>query len=812
MVVGVDGVAYCIVAGSNDVPGADNGSINELINYLGAGLGSCGGSRSGGSGGSRGGSSSGILSGGQAEQLHVSVGSRAVVAHVVYAAGGVILSVNGGGADGPIQIVAGSIVVPGIGGTSAGIQIAVAGAGVSHQVTAALITALDGVTAGGGSVEDPGAVIKIISVAGNTDNVAAVHGSGSGVAIVVGADAGVVVVGSGLVVVDSQICGAVYNEADEVLFTGGDGVGGYPLGSLGDGDVDGLRQNRLGLGGNGSGDRGGAGVDAGDGSGLTVGSGGNGGDVGVSRGPCNGVVVGVGGVSRDLNAIVLAHCHGGRGDGVAIVVGDVKADELNGLCIGEHCPIGSNGLSAVGIGGEGIGRAHDDGPCCAGAGGVSGIPVAVGALHGGDSLGNGSAVLHLSPEGGLILVIAGEGYGLRIAVNNSSACGKQSGTGGTLALFLHAFADSHPNEAVGKGAGSVVLDVTTVDTVEGPAVVSPTVGVVGGGQAGAAGQIQIRGIVGADAVTVGIVNDDALIGIVGGDGGTGGVGAGKGGQRAARSGCQRSSLGLVLIGEAGIGAVIGADEKYVCAGGAVGALGSLSPDLSGLGNSLHYLGGKAGDVRNVTYFVVITAAHAIRPEGEGVAIDIADGAFIDVGVDKSCLIDSHGSLGGGCARCEHLGLDLIEGSPDFLPMCFRLRTVDLIGGVFCHYGNGQNGNNHKSDKESSKDLLGLCHCVILLLRYKYERLFSHLSYFTSKNIYCPYQNSKKEYIIAVLLLFFILFHSFAKIHPAYLQSAYPAEILAMEWALSDMVRQMPNHCSSFTLNISVCFGRFICIR
>ena len=130
----------------------------------------------------------------------------------------------------------------------------------------------------------------------------------------------------------------------------------------------------------------------------------------------------------------------------------------NWLTRAEKLPVAGDCLSTVGIGWERIGRTHDDGICIA-----VWIVLAMVVDHGGKSLGNGGAVLHLCPECLLIQIVARERYGLRIAVYACGACGNERRSRGAVAVGLHALTDGHPNEAVGELFRYMILNIAAVD-------------------------------------------------------------------------------------------------------------------------------------------------------------------------------------------------------------------------------------------------------------------------------------------------------------------------------------------------------------
>ena len=502
------------------------------------------------------------------------------------------------------------------------------------------------------------------------------------------------------VVVNGQVGGAVGYEADEVGLTGGDGVNGYPLSSLGNGKSDGLGHDRLGLRGDGGGDGGVTDSLRLDRSGLAVGGRRYGGDAAVGGGPSNGVVVGVVRSGVDLGDLGLAHGQSQRGQSGAVGVGEGEALESDRLSIAEHGPIAVNSLMAVGIGGECINGAHYDGPRCAGAGGVSGIPGAERRSHVIERGGNGLALLHLVPESFLILVVAGEGYGLGIAVNNARAGSQQSGTGGAVAGLLHAFADSHPNHAVGKLTGDVVLDVTTIDVSSGAGGYGPTVVIVGGGYTGVGGQAEVGAAAGLSAV--GVVDNYALVGVVGRDGGTGSGSTGEHRAGAAHGLSEGGSLLLVLIGEAGILAVVRTYEQNV------DSLGAIGPGAEG--NDVNFA---CVALLGVTCSIVIEAVHAVYGESE---LDVAlpyHTALVDVAAVESCLISSRGYLGGSCLLVEGFSLNGLDLGPRVIEKLQLVSFSDVGVDGLGHRCYGEQCGDHNDCQDRAQELFKV-HVVILL--------------------------------------------------------------------------------------------------
>ena len=111
-------------------------------------------------------------------------------------------------------------------------------------------------------------------------------------------------------------------------------------------------------------------------------------------------------------------------------------------------PLAVDGLMGVGVGGIIVVLAHDNGISVA-----IGIVNAVSCDHGVIGIGEGLALLHMVPEGGLVQIVAGERDGLGIAVNHGAARVEQ---GLAKGIGHHALTDSHPY-AGGLHVGAVIL-------------------------------------------------------------------------------------------------------------------------------------------------------------------------------------------------------------------------------------------------------------------------------------------------------------------------------------------------------------------
>ena len=321
---------------------------------------------------------------------------------------------------------------------------------------------------------------------------------------------------------------------------------------------------------------------------------------------------------------------------------EAEGGQLNGLGGAEELPCAVNGLRGVGVGGEGIDAAHDGRVRIAVR-----IVNAVGVDHLGERVGNGRALLHAVPEQLFIEVVADEGDALGIAVNAACACFEQRFAGRAAAALLHALADRHPEHGVGKRLGNVVLDIAAVDPCFIAGVDSPAVLEVLGSDAGVGRQAEIAGL--AVLGTVAVVDDDALVDRVLRDRGSGRAGALYHCDAAARRVCDGLGFALVLVGEAGIMAVVGADEENVDVRSAARGFAAAGDDDGG------GFDGCGAVVDLVAQTVVIRAVHAadgeqeaVLAEGEAVLVDgcgvqdrtvngVDDFAAAEAGLERPCL-------------------------------------------------------------------------------------------------------------------------------------------------------------------------------
>ena len=289
-------------------------------------------------------------------------------------------------------------------------------------------------------------------------------------------------------------------------------------------------------------------------------------------------------IGQGIHCATVIGCGSGVGGGGRTGTG---VDELVGRVNSLHCI----NLALAGIG---ILVGNNDGECsvlclslrlriaC-----ISGVPVTAGCgLHVRDSSSHIGACLHLVPEVGLVLVVAGEGNGLRIAVNNFTACCTH---GGLDTCGSHAQADSHPQDGAGSSLAHVVLDSGAVYAVSGAAVKCMVIGAVGtgnsshigAGDAGGGLQAQVGGICTSGVVAVAVVVVSGAVGVEDHDAavlegvsnvGDGCVGAFVQGVLAAGSAGDGGSFVLVLVGEAGVIAIVGGDQEYILVRG--GCLGT----------------------------------------------------------------------------------------------------------------------------------------------------------------------------------------------------------------------------------------------
>ena len=270
---------------------------------------------------------------------------------------------------------------------------------------------------------------------------------------------------------------------DDIGASGGESINLHPSGEGNYADGSGLGVGGVAdVIGNGSGDGSGAFCNAGHG--CRIAGAGNGSDGGIAGLPSYGVIGSVRGVDSQRESGGSANAYF-SGSGA-----EADTCNRNGIGAAKELPSAVYGLLGVRVGGECIDIAHNDGVCVASG---NGIGHAISVLHGLESFGNGSTVLHLSPEACFVLIVAGEGNALGIAVNCAAACCEKRGTGGALTFLLHAFANSHPNKGISEGRGDMVLNVAAINESSSTALNCPAVVVIGCGDAGVGGQTEIGG-------------------------------------------------------------------------------------------------------------------------------------------------------------------------------------------------------------------------------------------------------------------------------------------------------------------------------
>ena len=502
-----------------------------------------------------------------------------------------------------------------------------------------------------------------------------------------------------VILVQHDVMRGAHIITDNVGLAGDNHVGGnvhYLFGQIlvGNDDLNGGGEAVFGVavsgGGDGVGDGGGTRAHTGNGAPAVYC-----GNVGVAGGPGLGIVIGVGGIHNGLELEL-------EGGSQAIAfLREGEAFGVHGVAAEEH-PVAVNGLRGIGIRGEGIVGTHDDGERVAVR--LAAVGAAAGIHHVFEGLGHGVIlILHLVPEDALDRVVAHEGDGLGIAVNDARARTQQRIAGGAVAVHVHALADGHPEDAVGQGAGDMVLDVAAVDIGFGARVDSPTVGVILRGDARVGGQAQIGRRAGLGAV--GVEYDYAVIGAGGGDGGAGRAGGLEYGHGAAGGVGNGLSFQPVLVGEAGIMAVIGADEQHVHVDGPV--LGRAGDHLDGL----NVRGGF--EVPALPGDVIIAAGHAVDGEEEALGGNAGEAALVNELVVQSGIVNCHNGLGPACAGSEHLSLDGLE----ILPNGVKQTELCVFGFGFDNTlrkrGGGDHGKHHNNSKRYTKETFDI-HTITFL--------------------------------------------------------------------------------------------------
>ena len=355
-------------------------------------------------------------------------------------------------------------------------------------------------------------------------------------------------------------------------------------------------------------------------------------------------------------------------------------------------------LCAVGICGEGIVFTHNDGPCI-----TPGIGETVGFCHEVKCICNGCGIiriLHCIPEGCFVHIVADEGNALGITVNNACTCAEKRITGGALTLAFHAFADRHPNKAVGKGVGCMVFNVTAVNESCAAGANCPTVVVVFLSDAAVGGQAEVGRSTGLGAVAV--ENNNALIREIFCDCGAGCRSALD--KQVFAAGCCRNGLcfTLILIGEAAVVAVVRRNEEYV--GGFCILKSALFAAAFGENNA--FLNGCAVGVEFVAEPVVVCAIHAVNGEVEAVLREVGEAVLIN-GVEVQCsVVNCIDNLGAAHALSKSVCFGCIECRPSVVEFahgcCFVNETVNIL----CKRSNGNHCESHDERKRKCQKFAG----------------------------------------------------------------------------------------------------------
>ena len=309
-------------------------------------------------------------------------------------------------------------------------------------------------------------------------------------------------------------------------------------------------------------------------------------------------------------------------------------------------------------------------------------------------------ILHCIPESYLIYIVACEGNALGITVNNACTCAEKRITGGALTLAFHAFADRHPNKAVGKGVGCMVFNVTAVNESCAAGTNCPTVVVVFLSDAAVGGQAEVGRSTGLGAVAV--ENNNALVNKVFCDCGAGCRSALD--KQVFAAGCVRNGLcfTLVLIGEAAVVAVVRSNEEYV--GGFCILKSALFAVAFGENNA--FLNGCAVGVEFVAEPVIVCTIHAVNGEVEAVLREVGEAVLIN-GVEVQCSgINCIDDLGAAHALSKSVCFGCIECCPSVVEFahccCFVNETVNIL----CKRSNGNHCENHDECKRKRKELTG----------------------------------------------------------------------------------------------------------
>ena len=170
----------------------------------------------------------------------------------------------------------------------------------------------------------------------------------------------------------------------------------------------------------------------------------------------------------------------------------------------------------------------------------------------------------------------------------------------------------------------MVLNVATVDPSVVAAPDRPTVVIVGGGDANGGGEAEIGRVALLNAV--GVIDNNALVGVVRSDVGTGCIFGLNEGVGAAGGGCDGAGFPRILIGHRGVDAVIRAYEKNVGRTGILGvnslAVGEILND-DGLGSGIL----EPGDL--MPEAVVVRIVHAVNGEGETILKEVVKAVLIN---------------------------------------------------------------------------------------------------------------------------------------------------------------------------------------
>ena len=235
----------------------------------------------------------------------------------------------------------------------------------------------------------------------------------------------------------------------------------------------------------------------------------------------------------------------------------------------------------------------------------------------------------------------------------------------------------------------MILNVTTVYPSITAVLNCPTVVVVGGGDAGAGGQAEVGRSTALCAVAV--INDNALIGVCCSNGRAGRIAGLDKGVAAAGSIGDGLSFILILIGEAGVGAVVGSYEQNVC--------GTCVP-CAGNNDGLFLIGdGSRGVVNFVADTVVVGIVHTVNGEEETVLREIGEAVLIDIGIIQCSIINSADNvIAVSGTGLKSLSFSLFENGPYVVELLDTLSFgYDSVNAL----GKGHDGDQ-REDKDSGK--------------------------------------------------------------------------------------------------------------